>query len=94
MIDAKTAKKLAGPTVEERVKAIGPTIEKLAKEGKRSLRCGYDYSEDKDLWINGGYSRSDEWNQAKTFLEKLGFEVSFYYNEGSQFVDMYTVIKW
>lgn len=100
LFSAKQARELAGPTV------AGPTVEEkvLAKvesilvsvkanASKRRLRAGYDHNADADLWINGGYSGTDEWKMAKSILEKLGYKVTFFYEE-RQFVDMYTVIEW
>lgn len=92
-ITAAKARELAGKTVGEKVHAIGERIRELATEKKRSLRCGYDYSADQDLWINGGYGQTPEWKEAVAMLEKAGFQVSFYYAE-HQFVDMYTLIEW
>lgn len=94
MITASEAKRLAGLTVEEKVESLSNSIEKSAKEKKRCLRTGWDYKEDNDLWVNGGYSKTQEWWKAKEILENLGYKVSFYYSEGSQFVDMYTLIEW
>lgn len=93
MITAQTARQLAGPTVEEKVEALGRRIHELAKEGRRQLRCGYDYDQDQELWINGGYTKTEQWLSAVNILKNHGFEVEFYYNEG-QFVDMYTRITW
>lgn len=93
MITAEQAKKLAGPTLEEKVEALGAKIEELAKQGKRCLYTGYQYREDEDLWIHGGYSNSEDWKKAKQLLESKGFKVSFFYEE-RQFVDMYTIISW
>ena len=94
MIDAKEARKIAGPTLDEKIESLGTTIEILAGAKKRKCRTGWDHKEDKDLWINGGYGQTDEWKLAKKKLESLGYKVSFYYSEGSQFVDMYTVVEW
>lgn len=94
MIQASEAKKLAGLTVAEKVEKLSFPIKKLALERKRQLRTGYDYVEDDDLWISGGYSNTQEWKDAKKILEGLGYNVRFYYSDGSQFVDMYTLIEW
>ncbi len=97
LFNAKQAKELAGPTVEEKVLAkvesILVSVKTLAGQGKRQLRAGYDHHADTDLWVNGGYSSTDEWKMAKGILEKLGYKVSFFYEE-RQFVDMYTIIEW
>jgi hypothetical protein len=45
------------------------------------------------LWIRGGYNHTEDWKAARKILMDLGYTVEFYYNE-SQFVDMYTLIKW
>lgn len=92
-LTAQQAKELAGETVEEKVDKLLIAVEKAAKAKKRKLRTGWDYQPDKDLWIDGGYSTTKEWKEAKKILEDLGYEVTFYYNE-CQFVDMYTLIEW
>lgn len=91
MITAEEARRLAGPTLEEKVEAIADGIKKAAEEKKR--RYVPPASQDPDLWITGGYERSQEWLEAKKRLESLGYKVTFFYEE-RQFVDMYTVIEW
>lgn len=91
---AHEARKAAGPTVEEKVEKLCETIKKLAQEKKRQCRTGYDHRADEDLWISGGYSATKEWQEASKILTNLGYDVTFYYKEGSQFVDMYTLVKW
>jgi len=91
---AKEARKLAGPTVEERVDAVLEAIKVAATEKKRELKTGWEYKEDTEFWVNEAYSRTRDWLKAKKILEDLGFEVEFYYNDGSFAVDMYTVIRW
>lgn len=93
MLTAEQARKIAGRTVQEKVESLLKAVEEAAKAKKRKLRTGWDYEEDIDLWVNGGYSRTKEWEQAAKILEGLGYKVSFYYKE-SQFVDMYTLIEW
>ena len=94
LITAEEAKKLAGATVKEQVEAIFPFIRKAAEEKKRILRTGWEYKDDTELWIGGGYSKSPEWMEAKKILEELGYIVGFYYKEGQLAVDMYTTIEW
>lgn len=93
MITAKEARELAGKTVKEKVEALCLAIEQAARSKGRQLRTGWEYKDDKDLWIDGGYSRTKEWEEAKNILEGLGYKVTFYYKE-TQFVDMYTLIEW
>lgn len=93
MLTAQEARKLAGPTLDEKVESLLKSVEEKAKEGQRKLATGYSHKEDNDLWINGGYSRTDEWVKAKTMLENLGYKVSFFYEE-HQLVDMYTLVEW
>jgi hypothetical protein len=93
MITAEQARAIMPRTLEVKLEDIGNRIEELAKEGKNRLRGGYDYDKDKDLWISGGYSNSEEYLKAKQYLENLGFKVSFYYME-LQLVDMYVLIEW
>lgn len=92
-ITAEQARKLAGKTVDEKVDDLLVEIENSAKQGKRQLRTSWEYSGDEDLWVRGGYDKTDEWKAAKKILTDLGYTVEFYYNE-LQFVDMYTLIKW
>jgi hypothetical protein len=90
---ASEAKELAGKTVTEKVDDILTVIKERATNKERFLRTGYQYTNDEDLWIQGGYSETKEWKEAKKQLEELGFKVTFYYKE-LQFVDMYTLIEW
>lgn len=94
MITATEARQLAGETVEEKVEKLSSAIEKSAKENRRRLRTGWDYEDNRDLWITGGYEVSEEWKKAKKILESYGYKVSFHYNDSGQFVDMYTLIEW
>lgn len=92
-LTAAEARAMAGPTLDEKVDSILAKIAEFARSQKRRLRCGWDYDCDKDLWINGGYSKSPDWIAANKILTDLGYKVTFYYSE-SQFVDMYTLIEW
>lgn len=85
---------MAGKTIDEKIDALLLAIEIEAKNKHRTLRTGWDYKEDSDLWVNSGYSRTKDWEYARKVLTELGYEVSFYYSEGSFAVDMYTLIKW
>ena len=85
-ITAAEARKLAGPTVQERVDEVYPLIREAAEKGKRYINLH-------DWWANEGYSDTAEYKQAKMILEGDGFKVSFYYEE-RQFVSMYTVVEW
>lgn len=91
---AAEARELAGPTLDEKVDCLLESIKEAAQNEKRVLRTGWDYTKHKDLWIDGGYNQTEEWKKACDILQRLGFEVQFYYNDGSMAVDMYTVIKW
>ena len=90
---ANDAKRDAGPTLDEKIDAILDAIKLAANDRKRELKTGWQYKEDKSLWIDGGYSTSPDWLEATKVLTDLGYDVSFYYQE-HQFVDMYTLIKW
>lgn len=92
-LTAAEAKKLAGKTVTEKVDDVLVAIKEAAKDHKRELRTSWEYKEDEDLWVHDGYRSTPEWTEAKKQLEELGYTVEFYYRE-TQFVDMYTVIKW
>lgn len=91
---AAEAKALAGKTADECVDDLLIAIKAAAEQKKRSLRTGWDYKADQELWVHGGYKPTENWKKAKEILEKLGFDVTFYYSEGSFAVDMYTLIKW
>jgi hypothetical protein len=96
---AAEAKKLAGKSVEEKVELLCESIKKNASERKRSLITGWEHKEDRDLWIDGGYSRTEDWEKAKKILEALGYKVTFYCQEPPSvwaipIVAMYTIIEW
>lgn len=90
---AAQARHLAGPTLEEKIAILLESIKSQAANKHRSIRTGYEHAEDRDLWIDGGYRGTADWKEAKKILEKLGYKVSFFYEE-RQFVDMYTLIEW
>ena len=85
-ITASEARKLAGPTVQERVDEVYPLIREAAEKGKRSI----------DLhgwWADEGYRGSVEYKLACQILEGDGYKVKFFYAE-FQFVSMYTTVEW
>ena len=86
-ITADEARKLSGPTVQERVDEVYPKIREAATKGKRGIMLRDDF------WGNGGYSSTKEWQQAVMILEGDGYKVGFFYKE-SQFVDMGTQVEW
>lgn len=90
---AKEAKELAGPTLDEKIDLLLESIKNRATEGHRYIATGRHHDSHSDLWIQGGYDMTDDWQEAKKVLEDLGYNVKFYYNE-SQFVDMYTKVSW
>lgn len=94
LLTAAEARKLAGPTVDEMIERLLITIKRLAKEKKRQCNTGVNHKDDLELWVNSGYGPTEEWKEAKKKLEGLGYNVSFYYSDGCQFVNMYTIIKW
>jgi len=85
-ITAQEARKLAGPTVQERVDDVYPLIRSAAEKKKRSITLH-------DWWADQGYGGTEEYKQACKLLEADGFKVSFFYEE-RQFVNMYTVVEW
>lgn len=94
VITASEAREISGKTLEEKIESIFPAIREAAVNKQRSLKTGWEYKEDQDLWINEGYIRTENWKKAKKELEKLGYTVSFYYNDSSIAADMYTLISW
>lgn len=85
-ITAAEARKLAGPTVQERVDEVYPLIREAAEKGKREIHLH-------EWWAHEGYAGSVEYKQAVKILEGDGYKVRFFYEE-RQFVDMYTVVEW
>jgi len=92
-LTAAEARKLAGPTLEEKVEALLHSIENAAKKHLRLLKTGYMHAEDGDLWQQGGYSQTADWLKAQKMLTDLGYKVTFFYEE-IQLVEMYTLIEW
>jgi len=86
-ITAQEARKLAGPTVQERVDEVYTLIREAATEKKRFVNLRDDF------WVNEGYSKTKEYQQACMILEGEGYTVRFFYEE-RQFVDMYTIVEW
>lgn len=94
MKTAEEMRNLMPVTVEQKVADLLVAAETMAKQGYNSLRTGWDYGEDKDLWIMGGYNKTPEWFEAKSILEKLGYTVEFYDRNENLAANMYTLIKW
>jgi hypothetical protein len=88
MISADEAKKLAGPTPQDRVDMLEIKIKKAALEHKHSIDLHDEF------WTREGYKNSTEYKQAKMILEGLGYKVDFYYKEHSIAVDYYTIVSW
>lgn len=86
-LTAAEARKLAGPTVTERVDEVLELVRKTAGAKGRTLSLHDDF------WVHEGYSQSDKWKEAVKQLEDLGYKVTFFYEE-RQFVDMYTIVEW
>ena len=86
-ITAEEARKLAGPTVQERVDEVYPLIREAAEKGGRRIHLHGQF------WASEGYSGTNEYKQAKMILEGDGYKVKFFYEE-RQFVDMYTIVEW
>jgi hypothetical protein len=95
MITANQAKKLMPVDIKNQVYDLSKHIEKAARKGRSKLKVGaWEYKDNKQLWINGGYDKSKEWKEAKKILEELGFIVTFHYDCGGMAVDMYTIVGW
>lgn len=82
------ARELAGPTPQDKVDLVYPMIREAASAGK------FRVSLHDDFWVRDAYSGTAAYKTAKGLLEADGYKVSFYYNEGSFAVDMYTVVEW
>lgn len=85
-ITAQEARKLAGPSVQERVNEVYMLIRSAAEKKKRSIMLH-------GWWADEGYGGTADYKQACKILEADGFKVSFFYEE-LQFVNMYTVVEW
>lgn len=86
-ITAAEARKISGPTVQERVDEVFPLIREAAEKKCRGVNLRDDF------WVNEGYSKTKDYQEACKILETLGYTVKFYYME-RQFVDMYTIVEW
>lgn len=87
-LTAAEARKLAGPSAQDYVDAALALIEASAKAKCRSI-CLHG-----KFWVDEGYSKTPLYREACAELTRLGYDVSFYYHDGSIAVDMYTVVKW
>ena len=87
MLTAMEARELAGPTPEERVEIVTAAIREAAVAKKRKLALTDRF------WVYEGYDRTADYQKACEMLKKLGYKVSFFYEE-RQFVDMYTIVEW
>lgn len=94
MISAKEMREFCPRTVEDKVRDLLEYCKELAQQGKYECLTAWQYEKDKDLWVEGAYSNTQEYIAAKKLLEDLGYRVGFYYNAGSIAVDMYTIISW
>lgn len=88
MITALEARNLSGPTPQERVDEIEPLIRTAAEKKLRRAHLQDSF------WVHEGYSKTDHYKQAVKILEDLGYKVKFYYDDGGQFVNMYTIVEW
>lgn len=86
-ITADEARKLSGPTVEERVEEVYEMILAAATQGRRRLSLADGW------WAHEGFIESDAYKQACEILQADGFKVDFFYEE-RQFVHMGTSIEW
>lgn len=85
--NAAAARELAGPTVEEQVDEALAQIKEAAIKKHRQTNLV------SSLWVNGGYSKTEDYKKACKILTDLGFTVEFFYEE-RQFVNMFTIVKW
>lgn len=92
MFTAKEAKELSGPSFQDivngAVEEASEVIKLAASEKKHSARLHESF------WVYGGYKTTPEWKEAKKLLEEAGYKVTFYYQEMSIAVDMYTLVEW
>ena len=86
-ITAKEARELAGPSVQDRVRAAYELIRAAAEKKQHEVHLKSEF------WTRGGYRKDKEYLEAVSILEQDGFEVLFFYEE-RQFVDLYTIVKW
>jgi len=86
-ITAAEARRLAGPSVTDRVDEVFNLIRERATAGAHFLNLKDDF------WTRDGYSKTADYQEAVKQLTAAGFTVKFFYEE-HQFVDMYTVVEW
>ena len=86
-ITAAEARRLAGPSVEDRVNEVFDLIRERATAGYHVLNLKDDF------WTREAYSQTEAYKAAVKQLTSAGFAVRFFYEE-HQFVDMYTVVEW
>lgn len=91
MLTAQQARELVGRSVQEKVESLLVAVKEIAKMKGRCLPTNIMYQHDPDLWVSGGYARTEEWKEATKILEDLGYQVDFFYEDMN---DMYTKIKW
>jgi hypothetical protein len=94
-VKLRKAKKLRDKDVRRMVDELDVPI---AKAKGRSLRLGYDYIDNPQLWITGAVNQTDDWKRAAKMLRKLGYKVSVtelhgLYGSGS-FRLVFTLIEW
>lgn len=87
MITAEEARKLSGKTVEELAFDFNDIIKKAAMEQKRTVLHYHGELE------NEAYSHTKKWNDFVSYMNNLGYQVEFHYEE-RQFVDMRIRISW
>lgn len=68
MLTAAEARKLAGPTLQEKIDSLLESVRAAAQKGNRCLKTGWEHQQDKDLWCNGGENNTKEWREAKAIL--------------------------
>jgi hypothetical protein len=83
MITASEARKLAGPTPQERVDMLEPAIREAATAKKRSITLFGDF------WAyNGGVGYAADHKRACEILEGIGYKVS------SHYCNDHTIVEW
>lgn len=91
MITAAQARELSGPGAEEYLAELDKLIRNAATA---KLREVYVRTDPYAGWLYDERKLDAEPKKALKALRDAGFNVSFYYSDGSQFTDMALVIKW
>jgi hypothetical protein len=87
MINAKEARELSGPSIEEMAEFFDKFIRQAAEAKERQVTVYHGVLE------NEAYGQTKRWKEFVAYMKKLGFIAELHYDE-SCFVDLRITIKW